>query len=93
MDEKPQNQIALVAGSVEIYLPLSGLIDPKAENKRLSSELKELTGQIKRLEDLLASPFAKKAPEAVVNKEKEKLAGYKDTVLTLNEQIKNLKGV
>ena len=93
MDEKPQNQIALVAGSVEIYLPLSGLIDPKAENKRLSSELKELTGQIKRLEDLLASPFAKKAPEAVVNKEKEKLAGYKDTVLTLNEQIKNLKGI
>jgi valyl-tRNA synthetase len=93
MDEKPQNQIALVAGSVEIYLPLSGLIDPKAENKRLSSELKELTGQIKRLEDLLASPFAEKAPEAVVNKEKDKLAGYKDTVQTLMEQIKNLKDV
>jgi len=41
----------------------------------------------------LASPFADKAPEAVVNNEKDKLAGYKETVQTLQEQIKTLKNV
>ncbi len=93
INEKPQDQIALVAGSVEIYLPLSGLIDPQAEIERLSSEFNELTEQIKRLEDLLASPFADKAPQPVVIKEKDKLAGYKETVQTLEDQIRNLKDI
>jgi valyl-tRNA synthetase len=81
----------MVAGPVEIYLPLSGLVDLKEEQKRLTAELNELSGEIKRLESLLASPFAQKAPEAVVNKEREKLAGYQETALTLQEQIKNLR--
>ncbi|MCJ7733111.1 MAG: class I tRNA ligase family protein, partial [Anaerolineales bacterium] len=93
LDEKPQGQIALVAGQVEIYLPLSGLVDLEEEKKRLSAELKELQGQIKRLESLLSSPFAQKAPEAVVKNEREKLSGYQETARTLDEQIKNLEGM
>ncbi len=91
LKDKPQGQIALVAGPVEIYLPLSGLLDLKEEQKRLTAELNELSGEIQRLEGLLAGPFAQKAPAAVVNKEREKLAGYQETALTLQEQIKNLK--
>ncbi len=93
LDEIPQGQIGLVAGPIEIYLPLSGLVDLKEERKRLSTELEELKGQIKRLEDLLASPFAQKAPEAVVNKEKEKLANYQETAGTLQVQINNLEEI
>ncbi len=93
LKEKPQGQIALVAGPVEIYLPLSGLLDLNDEKKRLSSELNELEGEINRLEELLSSPFAKKAPEAVVKKEQDKLSGYQDTALRLQEQIKNLEGL
>ncbi len=93
LKEKPQGQIALVAGPVEIYLPLSGLLDLNDEKKRLSTELNELEGEIIRLEGLLSSPFAKKAPEAVVKKEQDKLSGYQETALRLQEQIKNLEGL
>jgi valyl-tRNA synthetase len=90
-DEKPRGQIALVAGSVEIYLPLSGLVDLKEEEKRLSNELAETENQIKRLEELLSGAFTKKAPENVVNNEKDKLAGYRETAATLKDQLDNLK--
>ena len=91
--EKPQGQISLVAGPVEIYLPLSGLLDLEAEKKRLKSELEELSGEIKRLEGLLASPFAEKAPDAVVQNERDKLASYQDTVKTIQEQLDNLDDI
>jgi len=90
-DEKPRGQIALVAGPVEIYLPLSGLVDLEVEEKRLLNELAEIDKQIKRLEELLSSPFAQKAPENVVNNEKDKLAGYRETAATLKDQLDNLK--
>jgi valyl-tRNA synthetase len=91
--EKPQGQISLVAGPIEIYLPLSGLLDLDEEKKRLTSELEELGGEIKRLEGLLASPFAEKAPQAVVQNERDKLASYQDTVQTLKDQLDNLSNI
>ena len=91
--EIPAGDIALVAGPVEIYLPLSGLVDVQEEKQRLSGELAELTGEIKRLEELLAGPFAQKAPPAVVEKERDKLSGYQETASTLQDQIANLEGL
>jgi len=90
--EKLQGQIALVAGPVEIYLPLSGLVDLKEEKTRISQEITEVNEQIQRLKKLLASPFANKAPENVVNKEKEKLAGFIDKAKKLAAQFDNLEG-
>ncbi|RLD01696.1 MAG: valine--tRNA ligase [Chloroflexi bacterium] len=85
------SDIALVAGPVEIYLPLSGLVNFAEEKSRLSSELDELKREIKRLEELLSGPFAQKAPPQVVNKEREKLAGYLETSRTLEDQLSNLQ--
>jgi valyl-tRNA synthetase len=91
--EKPVGQVALVAGPVEIYLPLSGLVDLEEEKTRLSKELKETENQIKRLENLLSSDFAKKAPGEVVAKEKNKLSTYQETALMLNEQLTNIQNL
>jgi valyl-tRNA synthetase len=93
LDKVSPDDIALVAGPVEIYLPLSGLIDLKEEEKRLTAELEEITQEIKRLEALLASPFAQKAPSQVVDKEREKLAGYMETAETLEVQLSNIQGL
>jgi len=90
--EKLQGQIALVAGPVEIYLPLSGLVDLKEEKTRISQEITEVNEQIQRLKKLLASPFANKAPENVVNNEKEKLAGFSDKAKKLAAQLDNIEG-
>jgi valyl-tRNA synthetase len=85
---RPEGSIALVVGPVEVFLPLAGLVDPEEERARLQKELAEAELQIKRLEKLLKSPFAEKAPAAVVQKEREKLAGYQETAEKLRGQLK-----
>ena len=47
----------------------------------------EVESQITRLEELLASPFAERAPAAVVDKERQKLAVYHETAARLREQL------
>jgi len=85
--EKPQGQLALVIGGVEVFLPLADLVDMDAERERLQKELAEVESQITRLEELLASPFAERAPAAVVDKERQKLAVYHETAARLREQL------
>ncbi|MEJ5201903.1 MAG: valine--tRNA ligase [Anaerolineales bacterium] len=90
LSEKPQDAATLVVAGVEIYLPLAGMVDTTAERVRLEKELEEIRGQIARLEQLLNSPFAQKAPPAVVEKEREKLTTYRQSAERLDNQIKNL---
>ncbi len=85
--EPSDERITLVVAPVEITLPLAGLVDLEAEQKRLENELADAQVQIKRLEQLLASPFAEKAPENVVMKERERLATYKETAEKIRKQL------
>jgi valyl-tRNA synthetase len=88
LTDKPADSLALVVGSVEIYIPLAGMANPAEDKSRLEKELKEAESHIERLEKLLASDFANKAPAALVQKEREKLAGYKDTAEKIKAQLK-----
>ncbi|HEY9075835.1 MAG TPA: valine--tRNA ligase [Anaerolineaceae bacterium] len=87
LTEKPEGSVGLVVAGVEIYLPLADLVDEDAEKARLQKELDEVLGQITRLEGLLSSPFAQKAPAAVVGKERQKLATFKETAERLRQQL------
>ncbi len=78
----------MVVGAVEIYIPLAGMVDLANEKSRLEKELKDTESQIERLEKLLLSDFANKAPASVVGKEREKLAGYKETAEKIKAQLK-----
>jgi valyl-tRNA synthetase len=82
-----EGYITQVVGPVEIFLPLTELVDPAEERARLNKELAEAESQITRLEKLLASDFAKKAPETVVAKEREKLTAYKETAEKIRAQL------
>jgi len=92
LPEKPQGSIGLVISGIEIYLPLAGLVDNDAERDRLQKEWAEVQGQIERLEKLLGSTFAEKAPVAVVEKERQRLASYQATAAKLSQQIRGLEG-
>jgi valyl-tRNA synthetase len=72
---------------VEIYIPLSGMVDLDEERNRLQKELAETQMQIDRLEKLLGSDFANKAPAQVVQKERERLAAFKETAEKLRLQL------
>ncbi len=90
IDAIPQGALPIVLGTATIYLPLSQMIDVAAERARLTKEQKDLNTQIERLTKLLSSDFANKAPAAVVQKEREKLADYQGRVEKLKEQIERL---
>ena len=88
LTEKPEDSVAIVAGSVEIYIPLAGMVDLANDKPRLEKELKEAQSHIERLEKLLSSDFANKAPAALIAKEGEKLTAYKDTAEKIKAQLK-----
>ena len=88
---KPSGHIALVVGSVEIFLPLAELVNPAEERARLQKDLVEAESQVERLEQLLAGPFAEKAPAPVVQKERDKLAAYLAIVSKIRVQIDLLR--
>lgn len=82
----PACATALV-GKSELLIPMAGLIDKDAELERLAKEVAKTQGEIKRIEGKLGNEgFVAKAPEAVVAKEREKLAGYQETLVKLEEQ-------
>jgi valyl-tRNA synthetase len=82
--------VALAFGSVEIYLPLEGLVDTSEERERLSKALEEAESQADRLQKLLSGSFAERAPKEIVQKEREKLYNYRETMEKLRKQLETL---
>jgi valyl-tRNA synthetase len=90
IDSKPEGHVALVVGPVEIYLPLTGLVNITEERSRLEKDLSDTESQIARLEKMLAGPFSQRAPEAVVQKERERLASFLETAEKIRAQLSTL---
>jgi valyl-tRNA synthetase len=90
LEEKPEEAASLVVAGVEIYLPLSEIIDRGEEKQRLQADLEKAQSQVERLEKLLSGPFGDRAPAKVVEKEQAKLETFRDTVQKLEQQLKRL---
>ena len=81
-----------VIDGTEIYLPLSDLIDYEKETERLEKEKSKLEGELQRVHNKLNNEkFMSKAPENVVNDEKEKLAKYQSMMDKVTERLEQLK--
>ncbi len=81
--------IATDAGSM--YIPLSEVIDFEKERARLLSEMKKNDGEIERLEKKLSNEgFVSKAPAAVIEGERAKLAKYLETREALTAALSKL---
>jgi valyl-tRNA synthetase len=85
--QPPDQAATVVVGDVVCYLPLAGLVDLKAERERLSSKLADIGGRITRSESLLAGEFAQKAPDHVVQRERDKLADLQAEQAKLKERL------
>ena len=89
--DKPKESASAVAFGAEIYLELSGLIDVAAEKERLAKELAETEKYLKGVSIKLDNEeFVRNAPEAVVKKEKEKLAEAKEKLEKIKSQLASL---
>ncbi len=90
-DTEPESATALV-GEMKVLIPLAGLIDKGAEIKRLEKEITRLQNDADRTEKKLSNPnFVDKAPEAVVQKERDKLADSLKALESLKAQLEKIQ--
>ena len=93
LEQKPEQSMGLLAGPVEIYLPLAGLLDISKELERLDKEIAQAQQEIVRLQGKLANEaFVSKAKPEVVEKEREKLAAQEERISKLKDRRAELAG-
>jgi valyl-tRNA synthetase len=81
---KPDQAMALVAGGVEVYLPLAGLLDLAKERARIDGAIADARSLIERSEAKLANEqFVARARPDVVQKERDALAAARETLTKL----------
>jgi len=92
-DDAPESATALV-GEMKVLIPLAGLIDKDQEIARLNKEIEKLEKQkIQFSAKLNNEKFTNGAPEAVVNKEKEKLTSVESAIIDLSSQLKKISAL
>ena len=86
--EAPEGGVAAVCPAAEIFLPLGDLVDLDKERARLQKEHDNLAAEIARGRAKLENPgFTAKAPAAVVEEERRKLAEREAMLETLGARI------
>ncbi len=87
----PKGSVSAVLDEATLILPLAGIIDVAAEKARLAKEIAKAEGEMGRIEKKLASPgFVEKAPEEVVEENRERLAEYAAQKQKLSEALVRL---
>ena len=83
--------VQVITDTATVYIPLSDIIDFEKEKERLNGERKKLLGEIERLEKKLSNEgFVAKAPAAVIDGEKAKLAKYRENLAGVDAAIEKL---
>ena len=85
---KQYHSSSIAATGSMVYLKTDDLMNDEKMQEKLQKELTEANSQIQRLEKLLGSEFANKAPAKVVENERAKLETYKQTVEKIKKQLK-----
>jgi valyl-tRNA synthetase len=84
-----KNQYAVVYKDLHVVMPLEGVIDIDQQLKKTNLKIDKLKAEIKNKESMLANKnFTARAPEEIVQTEKNKLADMREQVKKL-EVIKN----
>ncbi len=90
-EETPESAIALV-GEMQVLVPMAGLIDKDAELRRLSRDRDRARADLERAEKKLANPnFVEKAPAAVVEQERQRLADFRAALEQLETQYRKIE--
>ena len=89
--QKPDLSGFRVVGNSEIIVPLLDFLDVEAEKKKLQDQISKLEQGISSCERKLNDPvFMEKAPEHIIQRERDNLAEYQQKIAKLQENIKLL---
>jgi valyl-tRNA synthetase len=89
---RPSDCLTVLAGQVEVFLPLAGLIDSEAERQRLEIALAEARAAHERLATLLENvAFIARARPDVIERERSRFAENASRIEKLTAQIAALR--
>jgi len=90
----PAGAVQIVLDEATLALPLAGVIDVAAESKRLKREIDKIGSEIKQLDAKLANEkFVSRAPEHVVEEQRERKADAEAVAAKLEQALKRLEAV
>jgi valyl-tRNA synthetase len=85
--QKPRLAASAVVDGEELFVPLEGVIDVELEKSRLGKEIERVTRMVKSVSAKLSNnTFLERAPEEVIERERDKLQNF---TLTLEKLEKN----
>ncbi|UXS30369.1 valine--tRNA ligase [Staphylococcus delphini] len=88
----PDKAMTTVVAAGEVILPIEGLIDMDKEIERLEKDLQKWQKELDRVNKKLSNDnFVNKAPEHVINEEKEKQVKYQEKYDGVKARIEQLK--
>lgn len=88
---QPETAGSAVIGSLQVFVPLKGLIDLDVERRRLEKEVARYRQLVKGSEAKLKNQqFLSRAPEDVVQREQERYGEYRDSLEKLQATLKHL---
>jgi valyl-tRNA synthetase len=88
----PPGAVQIVLDEVTLALPLAGIIDIGAESKRLKREIDKVGSEIKQLDAKLANEkFVARAPEHVVEEQRERKTEAEAMAAKLEQALKRLE--
>ena len=84
--------VSVVTGSAKMFMPMAELVDIEKERARIEKELDKARAQLEAQNKKLANEsFVSRAPEAVVNAERERAEKAKALIANLEESLAKLK--
>ena len=95
LDTEPDNldgMVTCATADAKLYIPMGQLMDIQKELERIGKELEKARKNLASLEAKLSNEkFVSRAPEAVVNAEREKAQKAKDLILSLEQSEAAMK--
>jgi len=89
--KRPPYSASAIVDRTEIFVPLKDIIDIDIERKRINKEIERLQKAANSVENkLMNEQFLAKAPKEIVNKEKDKLESFHQTLEKHRETLKVL---
>ncbi|MEZ5776702.1 MAG: valine--tRNA ligase, partial [Hyphomicrobiaceae bacterium] len=93
-DAAPKGSVQIVIGEALATLPLAGVIDLDKEAKRLAREVETTDAEIRKVEAKLGNAdFMAKAPEHIVEENRDRLATFTARRRQLDAALGRLKGL
>ena len=90
--ESLAGMVSVVTHNANVYMPLAELVDLEKERERIAKEITKAEENLERIEKKLSNAgFVDKAPEAVVNAEREKAEKMRTLIAKLQESAEAMK--